>query len=314
MLFALALAAAAAARLLYNDEDLALLRAANPPWPIALSPRFEGVTLEEARAMLINPDLDAPPAPRSLGSFLDRRIRDISRRELLADVELPEEFDVHKAFFECDTHEVWDQGNCGSCYAFSATHSFGVRRCVAGKEDHFVHYSEQDIVSCSSNAGCNGGFMDATWAYLFDKGVPTNECVSYKSADGKNVACARQCDDGSELVRVHTVDAGRAVPSPEEIQRELVRYGPVQTGYVVYLDFYYFAPGAVYQHFWGPESGRHAVSITGYGVEEGTGTKYWIVRNSWGPSWGENGYFKIVRGINDCDIESYAYVGYFDEE
>ena len=81
---------------------------------------------------------------------------------------------------------------------------------------------------------------------------------------------------------------------------------------VVYQDFMVYEEG-IYHHVYGDLVGYHAVTIVGYGVNE-NGILYWIVRNSWGPSWGENGYFKIVRGINDCDIESYAYVGYFDEE
>lgn len=74
----------------------------------------------------------------------------------------------------------------------------------------------------------------------------------------------------------------------------------MQTGYTVYEDFYSYA-GGVYQHIYGNSVGGHAVAFIGYGEENGV--KYWIIRNSWGPEWGEKGFFRILRGSNECGIE-----------
>ena len=90
----------------------------------------------------------------------------------------------------------------------------------------------------------------------------------------------------------------------EQIRREIWRWGPVATGIRVYPDFYTFnAAQDIYK--WnnkGPQVGGHAVVILGWGEEKGV--KYWIVRNSWGTKWGDGGYFRMARGINECGIEA----------
>jgi len=85
------------------------------------------------------------------------------------------------------------------------------------------------------------------------------------------------------------------------IQETIQNYGPIETAFSVYADFADYA-GGIYEHVSGSMEGGHAVSIVGWGVEDGK--KYWKVRNSWNPYWGESGYFRIVRGRDECGIES----------
>ncbi len=92
----------------------------------------------------------------------------------------------------------------------------------------------------------------------------------------------------------------------------LVKNGPFAVAFEVYPDFFHYS-GGVYKHTglmdkYNPfEETNHAVLLVGYGVDSShSGTKYWIVRNSWGEGWGENGYFRIVRGEDECAIESIA--------
>lgn len=82
--------------------------------------------------------------------------------------------------------------------------------------------------------------------------------------------------------------------------------GPLTTGFTVYYDFELYTSG-IYHHVLGPNMGGHAVEFVGYGTE-GT-TKFWKVKNSWGASWGEKGYFRIVRGTDECGIEDECYLG-----
>ena len=108
-------------------------------------------------------------------------------------------------------------------------------------------------------------------------------------------------------------DAG--IPSGSEInlRRDIYHWGPLSVGFTVYPDFMEFFktnPKGVYK--WngqGQPEGGHAVVIVGWGVEEGTNTPYWIIRNSWGTSWGDGGYFKFLRGSNHCGIEENAVGG-----
>ena len=84
------------------------------------------------------------------------------------------------------------------------------------------------------------------------------------------------------------------------IKQMVMEGGPVETAFTVYSDFENYA-GGVYTHVSGSVAGGHAVKMVGWGVDGGT--KYWKVANSWNPYWGEKGFFRIVRGKNECGIE-----------
>ncbi|EFO65432.1 Cathepsin B precursor [Giardia lamblia P15] len=91
----------------------------------------------------------------------------------------------------------------------------------------------------------------------------------------------------------------------------LANDGPVQAVMSVYRDFLYYR-GGVYRHVYGVQISSHAVEIIGYGTtDDEDRVPYWIVKNSLGPNWGEDGYFNIVRGSNECDIESAVHSGLF---
>jgi cathepsin B len=86
----------------------------------------------------------------------------------------------------------------------------------------------------------------------------------------------------------------------KDIQHMIFAGGPVETAFTVYSDFENYASG-VYQHITGKKAGGHAVKLVGWGVDNGV--KYWKVANSWNPHWGEKGHFRILRGVNHCNIE-----------
>jgi len=92
-----------------------------------------------------------------------------------------------------------------------------------------------------------------------------------------------------------------SVRGEKNIMRELMEGGSVSVAFTVYDDFEVYSEG-IYQHEEGAALGGHAVKIIGWGEEKGI--KYWLVANSWNPRWGEKGYFRIVRGENECGIES----------
>lgn len=88
-----------------------------------------------------------------------------------------------------------------------------------------------------------------------------------------------------------------------QLRRNIYRYGPIITGIKIYPDFYTFdAKNQIYK--WngeGPLIGGHACELVGWGIENNT--KYWIIKNSWGEKWGDKGYFRMLRGVNECDVE-----------
>ncbi|PIO69116.1 papain family cysteine protease [Teladorsagia circumcincta] len=127
--------------------------------------------------------------------------------------------------------------------------------------------------------------------------------------------CVKKCQ--SSYKKDYTADKyyGKTaydVPfSVQAIQREIMKNGPVVAIYTVYQDFAHYRRGiykATYlQHTAGKATGAHAVKIIGWGKEENT--PYWIIANSWHNDWGENGFFRMIRGINDCGIEGHVAAG-----
>lgn len=91
------------------------------------------------------------------------------------------------------------------------------------------------------------------------------------------------------------------------MQTEIMTNGPVEGSFFVYDDFYTYKSG-VYQHTTGDYSGGHSIKILGWGVENDT--PYWLCANSWNTSWGDKGFFKIKRGVNECQIEDETTFGY----
>jgi cathepsin B len=93
------------------------------------------------------------------------------------------------------------------------------------------------------------------------------------------------------------------------IRKEIYKWGPCSSGMIVYDDFINWEGDGIYEYDKkSPEVGGHAIVIMGWGEERGK--KYWIVRNSWGNDWGDKGYFKILRGVNHCEIEENCFVGF----
>jgi len=126
----------------------------------------------------------------------------------------------------------------------------------------------------------------------------SEQCYPYTSGDGTEPACvAGKCTGNGEYKKYKCgtlFESG----SVAEIKEEVSTNGPMETGFMVYRDFMTYKSG-VYQHVTGEELGGHAVAIIGYGNEGGL--DYWLCKNSWGPSWGDNGYFKIKHG--DCGVD-----------
>jgi len=251
--------------------------------------------------------------------------------------DLPAEWDPRKEWGDrCPSLKMLrDQGGCGSCWAFGAASSITDRICIAtgGRVNPII--SAEELVSCCSvfhaplqcptDQGCNGGQVGDPWSYWHSKGVVTgglykdpDTCLPYSippcehHTTGPRPQCADMHFSTPKCVRTCTNssivydkdkqfgDRPYSVSGVKNIMQELVDHGPVEAAFSVYSDFEAYK-GGVYQHHSGSFLGGHAISIIGYGTENGT--PYWLIRNSWNDDWGENGYFRILRGKNECGIE-----------
>jgi len=237
-------------------------------------------------------------------------------------LKLPTEFDARKAWPQCATiGRILDQGHCGSCWAFGAVESLSDRFCIQfGKN---TSLSVNDLLSCCGflcGAGCNGGYPISAWRYFVHHGIVTEECSPYFDDTGcshpgcepgyPTPKCHRQCKDGNQVWKKSkhfSVSAYRVSSDPHDIMAELYKNGPVEVSYTVYEDFAHYKSG-VYKHVSGEALGGHAVKLIGWGTSD-EGEDYWLVANQWNKGWGENGYFKIRRGTNECGIEGDVVAG-----
>jgi len=187
------------------------------------------------------------------------------------------------------------QGNCGSCYSFAIGMAFESRICIKSKNQILIELAPQYIVSCdSSNMKCRGGLLVESWRFLENTGIVSERCFPYVSGQSGYIpACPSKCVNS--LDQFYALKANyntyRSFTTIQAIKQELYDNGPLSTGMRTFEDFSAYR-GGVYQYAWGRETDPHAVIIVGYGVDGST--PYWLIRNSWGTQWGENGYFRIV--------------------
>jgi len=201
-------------------------------------------------------------------------------------------------------HPIRDQGQCGSCWAFGSTEAFADRFTIASKGAVNVVFSPEDMVSCDkSDYGCQGGYINMAWSYLEKTGVVSEECFPYGASSGTAPACQAKCSNGAAFKKYKCKSGSVVHPTtPAGIKAELATNGPMEGAFSVYNDFFSYKSG-VYHHVSGSLAGGHAIKVLGYGNEGGL--DYWLCANSWGPSWGESGYFKIKQG--DCGINDQMY-------
>ena len=201
---------------------------------------------------------------------------------------------------------------CGSCWAFSATSSITDRMRIATKNAWPEHeLSPQVLINCATGNDCNGGDPFDAFYYMRDSGIPDETCQNYEAKNGECNAkgICRDChgfnvDDGCFSVSNFTkyyVDEIGYVSGEEDMMKEIYARGPIVCG-IADPDSFKKYSGGIYKDESGATDVSHAISVVGWGEENGE--KYWIIRNSWGTYWGENGFGRIVRGINNLSIES----------
>uniref|UniRef100_A0A1B6CUB5 Cathepsin L n=1 Tax=Clastoptera arizonana TaxID=38151 RepID=A0A1B6CUB5_9HEMI len=199
--------------------------------------------------------------------------------------------------------DIKDQGDCGSCWAFSATGSLEGQHFR--KIGTLVSLSEQNLLDCSwkfGDQGCNGGLMDDAFKYVkANHGIDTETSYPYRAMDG---ACKyRPNTSGCNCTGYVDIPTG----SEAKLQAAVATIGPVSVAIDASLDsFMNYRSGIYYDAECSSEFLDHGVLVVGYGTSP-KGQDYWIVKNSWGTSWGNNGYILMSRNKhNNCGIATAA--------
>ncbi|KAJ4462473.1 putative thiol protease aleurain [Paratrimastix pyriformis] len=206
---------------------------------------------------------------------------------------------------------ILDQASCGSCWAFSATTVLSSRYYLA-TGSAWSTLSSQDLVNCdhtcigsttSCNNGCTGGTLPGVWHYLSETGAPSSKCIPYA---GTERTCSSYCQDGTTRKNTTRGTDALLTMDPHEMKFLIYRDGPMQTTMRMYSDFAAYSSG-IYKHRSGTNQGGHAVTLIGWGSENGE--DYWLAQNSWGTSWGMNGFFKISISENNCNFADVSGAG-----
>lgn len=250
--------------------------AGNRTYKVGLN-RFADLTNEEYRAKYLGTKID--PKRRIAKTRSNRYASQVGDK-------LPESVDWRK---EGAVVQVKDQGSCGSCWAFSTVAAVeGINKLVTGD---LISLSEQELVDCDTkhNEGCNGGLMDYAFQFIINNGgIDTEEDYPYRAVDG-------QCDQYRKNVKVVTIDGYEDVPANDEkALKKAIANQPVSVAIEAGGREFQLYVSGVFTGRCGTEL-DHGVTAVGYGAENGV--DYWIVKNSWGSSWGEEGYIRMERNV-----------------
>jgi C1A family cysteine protease len=197
---------------------------------------------------------------------------------------------------------VKNQGDCGSCWAFSATEGVESAWFLAGNT--IIKLAPQQIVSCDNNDdGCDGGDLPTAFAYVKSKGLEDEQDYPYTSG---NSGDSGSCDYQSSDVKAHITGFRYATQSGNETAMlvALLAHGPLSI--CVDAETWQDYNGGIIKHGCG-DSLDHCVQITGFNSTSGsTPVPYWIIRNSWGSDWGINGYLYVERNKDECGVSDEA--------
>jgi len=265
--------------------------------------KFNNFFEQIRRDQMIHDRLHRPSSSHPIDRSLVRRS---TRRD---DQPIPPKFDAREHWSQCADiiGTVSYQGRCGCCWAMSSSAVLSDRLCIAKNVKELL--SPQYMIYCGEHTmGCGGNMgVDNPWEQLLHSGTVSEDCIPFTERDG---ICPTKCRNGTKITD-DMIFHSEGVVFPwgstpetrvEAIQREIMANGPVSASFQVFSDFTPFTGGVYHRSKEAVIGGVHSVRIIGWGTTD-DGEDYWLVVNSWGTDWCEDGLFKIRRGNNECNIE-----------
>lgn len=193
------------------------------------------------------------------------------------------------------------QGSCGSCWAFASAGSLEGQ--VFLKTGRLVSLSVQNLVDCSrsfGNAGCTGGWMLNAYNYIAaNQGINTDASYPYEALD-------QTCRYNSSNIGATDIGYYTIPPNEATLMYYVENCGPISVAIDASLTSFHFYKSGIYYDSLCSSNVNHGVLVVGYGTDV-NGQDYWLVKNSWGTTWGENGYIRMARNKNNsCSIATYG--------
>eukprot|EP00933_Yihiella_yeosuensis_P010127 TRINITY_DN11639_c1_g1_i1.p1 TRINITY_DN11639_c1_g1~~TRINITY_DN11639_c1_g1_i1.p1 ORF type:complete len:360 (-),score=74.39 TRINITY_DN11639_c1_g1_i1:176-1207(-) len=224
----------------------------------------------------------------------------MAQAPLLATSDLPESFDWRE---KGAVNPVQNQGKCGSCWAFAAVANIEGQNFVNGTRS-LLKLSEQQLVDCdkaTGNDGCLDGYSKDAYADMVENkwGLEEESTYPYTSQNGKAGICHAETKDQKVFVGGYL----NISQDEDQMAAALMKYGPLAIAINARPQMWYKKGIDIPDAFMcRANKVNHAMNIVGFGVENKT--KYWIIRNTYGPAWGEEGYYRIQRGVAGCGLNT----------
>jgi cathepsin L len=199
---------------------------------------------------------------------------------------------------------IKNQGQCGSCWSFSTTGSTEGAHFLS--TNNLVSLSEQNLVDCSKaegNQGCNGGLMTQAFEYIIkNDGIDTEASYPYKGVDGTCKFSASNV--GATISSYKSIATG----SETSLASSASSIGPISVAIdASHSSFQFYRSGVYYEAACSSTQLDHGVLVVGLGTDSASNRDFYLVKNSWGPSWGESGYIQMSRNRNNnCGIATMA--------
>lgn len=270
-----------------NDEDFIIkVNSQRRGFTVDANTFFEGWNLQDVKGILKNGFTKKKSVPRC----------SMTGSELAID-----KYNFMEKHPNC-VAEIANQGNCSSSFAFAAVGMFNDRHCITNNDQKTFTASVQHPLACDkqSSKGCQGGFLIGALDLGRLAGFVDSECLAY------NPEKADECEAESisKCKRQNVADYC-VLEGVSEIKRALEN-GPVATLIQVTKEFLIYRDGLYDESLCDYKlEGLQAIKIVGYDQTE-SGQEYWIIENSWGPTWGKNGYAWVKIGVLDSMVDKFA--------
>nr|CAH04633.1 cathepsin X/O [Suberites domuncula] len=236
---------------------------------------------------------------------------------------IPDSFDwrdVNNTYFVSPVTNQFLPSPCGCCWAHAAVGALTDRMMIATQAKRsIVPLSPQVLLDCADPdlGSCHGGSALGAYKFIFKNGITDITCSPFMGVDSfywAEVPCnetmCRTCDRFGKCSFIkgptYFISEYGTVTGEDQMKAEVFARGPIACSVYAHSAAFEEYTGGVIHDPVQYNSTTHVVAVTGWGTDEKTGMKYWIGRNSFGTAWGEDGWFKLQRGVNALDIEKHT--------